>query len=430
MGEKVTAIILAGGYSSRMGEFKPLLPIGGRAGVLRLIKNVAESGVQKIVVVTGHNAQELTTAVRRAAPDPGDTKVHCVFNPKYAEGMYTSVCCGITAAQIINSDAVLILPADTPLVSPQSIRKVAFGPYTSKIVIPTYKGKNGHPILIPSAYFDEITDTVDDPPKGGLKALLGRYADDIIKIETYDETVVLDMNTPEEYEDICEWDGGEHINTEPPRIILMRHGSIRQHNEKIFLGQADIPLSNTGREEARKAAEYLAENEDIKRIYTSDLARAAETAEIIGKKIVIAAPEPQSLRNRHAEIPGQARNDKRLSKLIVTLSGLREINLGSWDGRAISEIIAQEPLSYEARGKDIAGFKLPGMENFYDLSYRVQRTMRQILRREKKDPAGGTILIVTHAGPIRTLLAESKDLSIEEALKLPVDKCVPVKYVK
>ena len=110
------------------------------------------------------------------------------------------------------------------------------------------------------------------------------------------------------------------------RIVLIRHGEIRQHKEKIFLGQTDVPLSDIGREQAEDAArELILEELSANRIYTSDLSRAAETAEII------AAAFPETC--------------------VIPVPRLREMSLGEWDGRYISEIRRAVRRNTESVGK-------------------------------------------------------------------------------
>jgi len=166
------------------------------------------------------------------------------------------------------------------------------------------------------------------------------------------------------------------------RVFLVRHGKSARHESPIYLGQEDVPLSDHGRHEAAKAGEKLAKkNARPKRIYSSDLCRASETAEIIAK---------------------------RLGGIPVVLDKLfREMSMGSWDGEFIEDIKAKFPGEYEKRGEDIRNYRTPGGENFYDLHGRVTKEFHRIFSEEfrgKDDP--GDLIIVAHLGVVSSLYEE------------------------
>ena len=163
------------------------------------------------------------------------------------------------------------------------------------------------------------------------------------------------------------------------RIFLIRHGQPRQHSGKIFLGQADVPLSEPGREEASAAADDLIrQNAGPKQIYTSDLARARETAEIIAEKLGV--PVVQDIL-------------------------FREMAMGAWDGELIEDIKAKFPEEYAKRGDDPREYRTPGGENFYDLRSRVLREFHRIFSEDFRDSAGD-LVIVAHLGVLVSLSEE------------------------
>ena len=169
----------------------------------------------------------------------------------------------------------------------------------------------------------------------------------------------------------------------PVRIFLVRHGQPRQHSDKIFLGQADVPLSEHGKREAALASEKLLSfGAHPKRLYTSDLARAKETADIIAERLGGVPVIPDKL--------------------------LREMAMGTWDGELIEDIKAKFPDEYEKRGEDIRNYRTPGGENFYDLHGRVTREFHRIFaedfRDAKNDP--GDLVLVAHLGVLTILLEE------------------------
>lgn len=364
------ACILAAGFSSRMGAFKPLLPLGDKTVIERAIAVAKAAGIRHITVVTGHNRTALLSILQRE-------QVQEAFNPRFEEGMFTSIQAGI-AAQPSEVDGCFVMPVDVPILDRDVLERLKEGFEADQFAVPCYQGKKGHPLLIPSCFWQEI---LDYRGNGGLKAVTDQYFDRIKRIPVALEGIVMDMDTPGAYKEIrdylaggCKSESLEQL-AEGRRFFLVRHGQIEQHEEKIFLGQTDVPLSLQGRYQAKTAAALLAEMPiHTNRIYSSDLLRASQTAQILKEHMG-------------------------LQRLLLD-KGLREMNLGPWDGKFISEIREQYPDEYEKRGNDLMAYKMgQGSENFFDLQYRAVKTLIRIL---KKDPFPDLIL-VTHSGVIRAL---------------------------
>jgi CTP:molybdopterin cytidylyltransferase MocA len=112
--EKIAALILSGGFSSRMPDFKPLLPVGETSALRRAIELFQKCGLSEILVVTGHRAADLGCELSQ-------TRARAVFNPRYAEGMFSSVTAGVGALDA-DCKAFFILPVDVPLVRPSTIQ--------------------------------------------------------------------------------------------------------------------------------------------------------------------------------------------------------------------------------------------------------------------------------------------------------------------
>lgn len=368
--ETLGACILAAGFSSRMGAFKPLLPLGDRTVIERAITVFRAAGVKTIVVVTGYNREALLPVLEREA-------VTEAFNPHFEEGMFTSIQTG-TAAMPRGLDGFFLMPVDCPLITESVLDVLKQGFEPDRFAVPCYRGKKGHPLLIPASYWEEI---LQYHGRGGLKSITDREFEKMKRIPVNMEGVVMDMDTPQAYEEIRDYlkRGCESESLEKAargrRFFLVRHGQIHQHREKIFLGQTDVPLSLEGEEQAKAAGDRLAEFAlHTNRIYSSDLMRASQTAKIMQERMG-------------------------LDRLILD-RGLREMNLGLWDGKFISEIKQQFPQEYEKRGENLMAYKLgPGSENFYDLQYRAVKKLIHIL---KKDNCQDVIL-VAHSGVLRAL---------------------------
>ena len=183
----IAAIVLAAGYSSRMGRFKPLLPIGRFTAIERVLDLLVAAGVGGIAVVTGHRAEALE-------PVLAGKGVHAVHNLHYDRGMYSSIAVGV-ASLAAEVEACFVLPADMPLVRPRTIERLmeAYRSRPGLILYPVFQGRRGHPPLICRKVFTEIL-RGDEP--GGLRALLARHEHGAGEIEVVDEGIHLDLDTP------------------------------------------------------------------------------------------------------------------------------------------------------------------------------------------------------------------------------------------
>ena len=170
-------------------------------------------------------------------------------------------------------------------------------------------------------------------------------------------------------------------------LHLLRHGETVPEEPWRFLGQREVPLSDTGRVQARWWRTVLADV-PFQVVACSDLARCRETAEIL-------------LEGRN--LPLQV------------LPGLREINLGAWDGLSKAEVQARFPGQFQARGADMAGFRPAGGESFQDLQERAWAALEPLL-------AGpGPVLVVGHAGVNRALLCKALGLPLQNLFRLGQD---------
>lgn len=184
------ALVLAGGESKRMGSPKMLLPFRGMTMVENVIASIKSSGIDEVFVVVGAERDRISGVLQKH-------NVHTCFNINYREGMLSSVIHGIKCLPEPTS-AVLVFQGDEPLISPLSTRKVieTYHSTGKGLVVPVYKGKRGHPLLIDNKYFHEI-EMLDH--SRGLRNLSERHPDDIAEAETDDPGILKDFDTFEEY---------------------------------------------------------------------------------------------------------------------------------------------------------------------------------------------------------------------------------------
>ena len=190
MAQKIGAVVAAAGLSSRMGDFKPLLPFDGDTVLGRCLDNLLRAGATETVVVTGHRADEL-------APLLAARPVRVVHNPDYAATeMFDSLCLGLRALSP-DCEKVLLTPGDVPWVSPGLIR--ALLAETAEFVCPRCGARRGHPVVLAG---EKISALLDFHGEGGLRGAVEALGLRTAFVETEEAGVSMDLDTPEDYRNI------------------------------------------------------------------------------------------------------------------------------------------------------------------------------------------------------------------------------------
>ena len=198
--ERVGAIILAGGSSTRMGKAKQLLPLGESTVLERTIANVRGAEVNEIVLVLGASAE----VIRRQLPSSLLQGLNVVVNQAYGEGMSSSLRAGISALDQ-GTEATLIVLGDQPFIRPRTMDQVikAYRRDQAQIVIPLFHGSRGNPVLLDRSVFSEVMALEGDV---GCRAIFGNHLAGIAKVEVEDEGILLDIDHPDDY-DRLRWKG-------------------------------------------------------------------------------------------------------------------------------------------------------------------------------------------------------------------------------
>lgn len=173
------------------------------------------------------------------------------------------------------------------------------------------------------------------------------------------------------------------------KVIFVRHGETLWNQSKRYQGHSDIPLNETGIEQAKKVAKRLA-GEKIHGIYSSDLLRAVQTGKIIGEEHDV---EP------------------------VMVKEFREVNFGMWEGLSYEAIMAEWPEVLSAIYERPGSVQIPGGESFYDVQERTIRGLTKCLLSHQDE----TIIVVSHGGTMRVLLCDALGLPIENMWSLQQD---------
>jgi len=169
-------------------------------------------------------------------------------------------------------------------------------------------------------------------------------------------------------------------------VLLLRHGHAGDGGGcKRFVGQTELPLSERGRQQMQVWKKRLAQI-PVGAVVSSDLERARESAAILGG----------------------ARNVD-----VQSYPELREIHLGEWEGRTFDEIRAEQPVAFEQRGADPAGFRPPGGESFADLQQRVMPVFGRLVAGKARN-----LILVAHAGVNRVILCHLLGMPLSHLFRL------------
>jgi molybdenum cofactor cytidylyltransferase len=195
----IWAVVLAAGESRRMGTQKLLLPFGDTSVVAAVVRSARASRAGRTLVVLGADR----AAVRLELEPRG---VEFTVNEDYRLGMLSSVQAGFRALPADATAAVVML-GDQPFL-PSRVVDSVIGAYEAGgkgIVVPTFQGRRGHPVLVDLKYRDEV---LAFDPADGLRRLMRAHPGDILEVEAGDANILRDLDTPEDYAALPE--GVEH----------------------------------------------------------------------------------------------------------------------------------------------------------------------------------------------------------------------------
>ncbi len=197
----ITAIVLAAGESRRMGSAnKLLLPFGETTLIERVVHTVCQSDAGGVIVVLGHEAEGI-----RAVLDGHD--VVFVENDRYREGMTTSIHAGVRAASP-EATGFMICLSDLPLIEPEELNRLieVFKEATRDderpIVVPTFEGRRGNPVLFPVHY---KTHLLDHKGLMGCKEIVKQNPDNVLEVAMATDHVLRDVDTMEAYQRLVDF---------------------------------------------------------------------------------------------------------------------------------------------------------------------------------------------------------------------------------
>lgn len=187
-----TAIVLAAGTSSRMGEEnKLLLPFGESTVLESVVAAVCASPIEDVVVVTGHEDRFIRDAL-------ASYRVRIAYNPEYEEGLSTSIRRGVLASDR-ETDAFVIVLGDMPFITDLTIGRLIelFDASRERaIVVTTFQGNRGHPVVFDGSYRSDLMALTGDV---GGRSILEAHPDAVVEVEVRDAHVLEDIDTWDAY---------------------------------------------------------------------------------------------------------------------------------------------------------------------------------------------------------------------------------------
>ena len=188
----ISGVILCAGESSRMGQPKALLSIGGQTFIERIVDALRKAGLQNIIVVLGHDAEAMRQKIAHLP-------VTILVNPEYRTGQLSSL--RVAIRHLLPNDrcgGLLVHLVDHPYIDAALVNLLIerFEDSGKLIAVPRFHGKRGHPVIFARSLLDELLNAPEDQ---GAKAVVNAHRDETLEIETEDEGITLDIDTPELY---------------------------------------------------------------------------------------------------------------------------------------------------------------------------------------------------------------------------------------
>lgn len=206
---RTSVVVLAAGMSRRMGAPKQMLRAGENTLLERVLNAARRSQAGEVVLVLGFAAGEILRTISTEG-------LKVVTNEAYQEGMGSSLRAGIAAVDP-EAGAALIMLADQPFVDSSTLDALILHHRQAapQVVIPTYKGFRGNPVLLDRSLFAEIAQIRGDV---GCRAIFGHHTENIVKLAVDDPGILLDVDTREDLEKLLQAQGTTPASIIPPEL--------------------------------------------------------------------------------------------------------------------------------------------------------------------------------------------------------------------
>ena len=187
----IAAILLAAGQSKRMaGENKLTKEIQGTPLIKHSVKNILASSIDELIVVLGHQKETIEKLINK------NEKIKFVFNKDFESGIASSIKTGLNNLSE-KTEAFFICLGDMPMVNPNIYNQLIKSINKREIIVPTYKGQQGNPVLFAKSVKEKIINISADV---GAKKILELNKDKILNLEINDQCVTKDFNTQDSFD--------------------------------------------------------------------------------------------------------------------------------------------------------------------------------------------------------------------------------------
>ena len=186
-------IIPAAGKSKRMGVNKYLLPINNKSMISAVIDNLIKANLKQIYVVISKN-NDIYNKIKEY------NNINILINDLDSSEMADSIKVALKNINASDSDGILITPADIPLIKVDTIKGLikSFIENKNKIIIPIYKGRKGHPVILPSKIIYDLFN------ENTLRDVIKKHKDEILYFKVNDEGILLDIDNEDDYKKVKE----------------------------------------------------------------------------------------------------------------------------------------------------------------------------------------------------------------------------------
>jgi molybdenum cofactor cytidylyltransferase len=185
----LAAAILSAGESRRMGTPKALLPYRGSTFLEHLIEVTRHPRVGVLRIVLGAGAEVIRDTLRLE-------EASVVINDEWEKGQLSSIQAAVRSLSAAGTEGMILCPVDHPLVSASLVARLIeeFDSSGKLVVLPTYQGRRGHPLIFRASLYDEL---LEASAEVGARQVVWAHQEEVLEVATDEEGIILNLNDPE-----------------------------------------------------------------------------------------------------------------------------------------------------------------------------------------------------------------------------------------